>query len=201
MVMGNGVTERYKIAKEVFKTGICDASTHNTAMDTIDDLLATLGGGDPHWKTPVVNAAALPPLGNQPGDVRLTLDTFIMYVWNGVAWAPPAGSFPYETYSFGRAAAINNAYLRTVDGNPSNLTGYPMRKASTIVAFSVSVNIASICTVELYQNGIILPIDTLALNGLFNTKASGVAIAAGSNLACRINGGPAQRPIVSVLVI
>lgn len=200
MVTQNGFTDKYRIQKEVFRTGICDAYTHNAAMDTIDDLFATLGGGDPHWKTPVANAAALPLLGNQPGDARITLDTLIIYVWNGAAWVPPAGSSPYETYAFGRAAAISNAYLRTVDGNPSNLTGYPIRKASTIVAFSVAVNVASICTVELYQNGVVLPIDFLALNGVFNTKVSGVAIAAGSELACRILGGPAQRPVVSVLV-
>lgn len=42
--------------------------------------------GDAHWQGPVANAAALPPSGNNPGDVRVTLDTSFIWVWTGSAW-------------------------------------------------------------------------------------------------------------------
>jgi hypothetical protein len=42
--------------------------------------------GDQHWKSPVVNAAALPLTGNSIGDVRTELTTFAIYIWNGAAW-------------------------------------------------------------------------------------------------------------------
>lgn len=198
--MGKPETDKYGIPKESFGTGITDARTYNDAMDRIDELVATMGGGDPHWRTPVVNAGALPMFGNFTGDARVALDSMLTYFWNGAAWMVAPGAVPYETYLFGRNANISDAYLRTASGNPSNLTGYPVRNISTIVAFSISVAAASICTVELYQLGVLLPIDTLALNGTFNTKLSGVAIAPGSQLACRISGGPARRPEVAVIM-
>jgi hypothetical protein len=198
--MSKPETNNYRIPKESFGTGITDARTYNDAMDRIDELLGG-AGGDVHWREPVANVAALPPLGNAVGDARVTLDTLTIYFWNGLAWVTAPGSAPYETYLFGRAAAINNAYLRTVDGNPSNLTGYPMRKNSTVVAFSVAASAASVCTVEIYRSGApLVPIDTLVLNGIFATKMSGVAIPVGDQLSCRINGGPAQRPVVAVIV-
>lgn len=40
------------------------------------------GGGAPNYKAPVANAAALPLVGNTDGDVRVTLDTDEVYVWN-----------------------------------------------------------------------------------------------------------------------
>ena len=43
--------------------------------------------GSAFWKDPVPSAALLPSVGNMIGDVRLTIDTDIMYVWTGVAWA------------------------------------------------------------------------------------------------------------------
>lgn len=82
--MSSAHTTIWKLAKEVFTTGICDAKTHNEAMDHLDELLSSFG--DFHWKGPVANYAALPLAGNTNGDIRLTLDTLKMYVWNGVSW-------------------------------------------------------------------------------------------------------------------
>ncbi len=51
--------------------------------------------GSPFWKDPVINAAALPSLGNNNGDVRIALDSGIIYEWNGSSWvavASPGGS-------------------------------------------------------------------------------------------------------------
>lgn len=48
--------------------------------------------GDRHYKYPVANAAALSALtDHSPGDVRLTLDTFTQWVWNGSAWVSLGG--------------------------------------------------------------------------------------------------------------
>lgn len=44
--------------------------------------------GASNWKEPVADYAALPLVGNDIGDVRLTLDTFTIYTWNGFTWAP-----------------------------------------------------------------------------------------------------------------
>lgn len=38
------------------------------------------------WKDPVANYSALPLVGNTAGDVRATLDTSTLYVWNGTTW-------------------------------------------------------------------------------------------------------------------
>lgn len=43
-----------------------------------------------YWQTPVATASALPLLGNVDGDVRVTLDTNEIYVWDGVGWLPVA---------------------------------------------------------------------------------------------------------------
>ena len=38
------------------------------------------------WQAPVADVSALPLAGNQDGDVRITLDTYTLYIWNGAAW-------------------------------------------------------------------------------------------------------------------
>ena len=314
--MGETVTRNYEIPKEANDTGIADAPTFNAAMDWIDGLLAdgTIFG-DKHWRGPVADVASLPPSGNVVGDVRVTLDTFQLWVWNGSSWDlgssgalvyrgvwdatnPPAGGSPtladgvglkgdyyvvgaagvqdlgsgpidfnpadwavydgtiwqkadhtdavssvfgrlgaviaalgdyaaslvtndsgvagatvkealdtlaisslnFDTYSFGRPAPTTNAYLDTAGGVVSNLTGYPMHKNSIIRFVSVSVNATSTCTVEIYRSGSGTPIETLALNGTFATKVSTATISAGEQLSARILGGPAQRPVVTVIV-
>lgn len=55
----------------------------------------TSGGpsGDAHWKAPVANQAALPAVGNNQGDIRVTLDTGYIWEWNGSAWVLAA--IPY----------------------------------------------------------------------------------------------------------
>ncbi|WAC74564.1 shufflon system plasmid conjugative transfer pilus tip adhesin PilV [Roseateles sp. SL47] len=42
--------------------------------------------GSAFWKDPVATATALPATDNQPGDVRLTLDTSRAFSWTGSAW-------------------------------------------------------------------------------------------------------------------
>src|SRR5271167_2698151 len=40
----------------------------------------------PHWRSPVSEAAELPAVGNELGDVRVDEETFQMYIWHGAAW-------------------------------------------------------------------------------------------------------------------
>ena len=47
--------------------------------------------GSASWKDPVPTALDLPTIGNQPGDVRVTLDTDIIYVWSGSMWVAEGG--------------------------------------------------------------------------------------------------------------
>ena len=46
--------------------------------------------GSQYWKDPVANFAARPLVGNNIGDVRVTLDTSRAFEWNGAAWVPLA---------------------------------------------------------------------------------------------------------------
>ena len=194
-------TDNFNIPKEAFKTGITDARTFNAAMDWLDGLFAE-GAifGDKHWRGPVANVASLPAILNTPGDVRVTLDTFQLWVWNGSAWQLPLTSDKFETYVFARDANSTNAYLRMVDGIPSNLSGYPMFKASTVRFITVNTRTASNCTIEIYRSGSAVPIDTLVLNGTYAHKVSTAAIPAGEGLQCRVLGGPARTPTVTVIV-
>lgn len=97
--MGAPNTINFKIPRESLETGVADAPTFNAAMDLIDALLADgTAFGDKHWKGPVANFAALPvSVSNLVGDVRITLDTLQIWIWDGVAWQPGAsGALTYK---------------------------------------------------------------------------------------------------------
>ena len=68
--------------------GNVEGDLHNRLAEALEDILITQLGGT--WKAPVASAAFLPMIGNAPGDVRVTLDTSQMWVWNniGVVWVP-----------------------------------------------------------------------------------------------------------------
>lgn len=92
------------------------------------------------WQSPVATAAALPGLGNLPGDVKIALDTNAIYVWNGTAWilevtpgaSPPGGAngqIQYNNFgAFAGSAGLtyNSGTLALVVGGTitaSNFTG------------------------------------------------------------------------------
>jgi len=50
-----------------------------------------LGEASINYKSPVLTVASLPIVGNQLGDVRVALDTFNLYVWNGSSWIDQSG--------------------------------------------------------------------------------------------------------------
>lgn len=45
-----------------------------------------LVGGSDKWKDPVATSASLPSSGNSAGDVRIALDSKILYEWDGASW-------------------------------------------------------------------------------------------------------------------
>lgn len=46
------------------------------------------------WKNPVASASDLPPSDNNPGDAIITIDTDIIYIWNGSSWVTLASTIP-----------------------------------------------------------------------------------------------------------
>lgn len=56
-----------------------------------DPLYVTMQTVDTHWLAPVANSAALPTVGNNSGDARVTLDTSNVYIWTGAAWQVISG--------------------------------------------------------------------------------------------------------------
>lgn len=52
----------------------------------------TPAAGAPNYKPAVASSASLPTTGNTPSDMRITLDTFDIYVWDGAAWQLRSGS-------------------------------------------------------------------------------------------------------------
>lgn len=56
------------------------------------DVFIKLGqGGAVNYKQSVPNVASLPAVGNVQGDVRVTLDTSSLYIWDGTSWQLATG--------------------------------------------------------------------------------------------------------------
>lgn len=68
---------------------------------------------DPHWKAPVANAGALPG-GSDPGDIRLTLDTGILWIY----WGSPTNDWlPLREHEAWVAPTLLNSWT---DPNSAN---------------------------------------------------------------------------------
>ena len=82
--------------------------------------LPSFGAGS--WKAPVLTALALPMDGNQPGDVRVALDTDVLYIWTGAAWAAVAEADNGISALSGDGVAVGPGpavlTLATVNANP-----------------------------------------------------------------------------------
>lgn len=91
---------------------VADGDSLTTAIGDLDAALNTLSGAVSaiQWKAPVANFAALPGSGNTNGDVRLTLDTGLMYTWKSSvsAWLQ-SGTFKAPVATFASLPATNNA--------------------------------------------------------------------------------------------
>lgn len=79
-------------------------------------------GGAQQWKEPVANAAALPPTGNQNGDVRVTLNDQSIYVYkiSTLSWiqaATPAATSAITALNTDVAAVGPGAVIATIQPN------------------------------------------------------------------------------------
>jgi hypothetical protein len=87
-----------------------------------------------YWEAPVANFAAL-PAGVNTGEVRLALDTLLIYIWNGAAWAGFAAT----------AAVTTMAYA-----NGSESVGTDHRTFTAGTAWTVASN------VHVFRNGVLM---------------------------------------------
>ena len=120
--------------------GFGSSASSSLAAGT-DISLSTTGGittigYSGQWKDPVANMAALPAVGNTPGDARVTLDTDLVWIWNGTTWSASAGmgtvtavtaSSPLSSsggttphISLSQANTSTSGYLSNTDWNTFN---------------------------------------------------------------------------------
>lgn len=110
--MGGGPTESTDYSSNNYVT---DGDSLESAIGDLDTALASVSGAVTaiQWKAPAANFAALPASGNTDGDVRLTLDTRLIYTWKTsvTAWVQ-TGTFKAPVATFGSLPSSNN-----VDGD------------------------------------------------------------------------------------
>lgn len=101
--------------------------------------------GDPHWKTPVANSAALPASGNNSGDVRVTLDTGNLWEWNGSTWidktvtassSGPAGAVQFSNGSSGFNSNSSNFFWDNSNHRLGIKTSSPIGALHTVIGGS-----------------------------------------------------------------
>lgn len=112
------ITQRYlKPALGIPKTDL----TNNVqiSLGAADTAYQKPGPGIPasdlniRWRDPVANLAALPASGNTTGDVRLTVDTGIIYWWDSSAWIVASGSSNMTFTKFSGTGAGGESVLAT----------------------------------------------------------------------------------------
>lgn len=110
--MGGGPADSTEFSSNTYVT---DGDSLETAIGDLDAAVAAVSGvvGAISWKAPVANFAALPASGNTDGDVRLTLDTRLIYTWKTsvTAWVE-TGTFKAPVATFASLPSSNN-----VDGD------------------------------------------------------------------------------------
>ncbi len=88
------------------------------------------GVAAPTWQDAVGSIAALPPTGNNLGDIRLETTTFGIYAWDGAAWVLASGGG-------GGGGTVTSASVVTANGfsgSVANATTTPAITLSTTVA-------------------------------------------------------------------
>jgi len=178
----------------------------------LDDLLGLFGST--HWKAPVANAAALPAVGNTTGDVRLTLDTFTIYAWDGSNWIAIAGPGTVDVeYLFTRKVRVpNNGELYLTAGEVNcRQAGVTVMSATSLSGISVRVNAADAARdydVEVVKDSsaaIPALLGSLTLNNVLHNERDDLAVSlsAGDEWGVRVKktGGPAGRSAFRNIVV
>lgn len=128
--------------------------------------------GDRHWQAPVATAFDLPTNGNQAGDVRVALDTGVMYLWTGSAWIEEV--VPGATPPGGSDTQVQFNHVGAFAGSP-NLTfnGVTLTAAGLNTGFTQgSVAFMGMAGNYAQNNNDLFWDDT---NGYFGVKLAGVA--------------------------
>lgn len=137
-------------------------------------------------KDPVANSAALPLTGNQDGDMRVTLDTHDLYVWNegGSSWDLISGGGGGGITSLNSQIGSSQSFATGTTGtdvaisSSSNVHTLNIPNASASARGVINTSSQSIGGLKNFLNGI-------SLNGLesegsstvvLNDNASGTAI-------------------------
>lgn len=130
--------------------------------------------GSASWKAPVPTYTALPYVGNNPGDVRVTLDTDDLYVWTGSAWQSVEGSSGVTSLN-GIMGAVSIVAGSGITVTPS---GQNIAIAATSSGSVTSVSVATANGLAGSSSGGSTPILTLSTTVTGILKGDGTAISA-----------------------
>jgi hypothetical protein len=74
--------------------------------------------GKTGWRSPVANVGALPTTGNRDGDVRITLDTLVPYVWDAgaLSWGVLGGALDLSETT-ARETELHKQFVRSTIGS------------------------------------------------------------------------------------
>ena len=129
--------------------------------------------GSPSWKKPVANTAALPLTGNGNGDVRVTLDTDSIYIWNGVSWVIASGG------GGGVTSVTASGPLASSGGTTPNITIQNADATHTGALTSTDWN-----TFNNKQNALTLGnLTDVGTDGITITGGTGAVIGSGTSIA------------------
>lgn len=95
----------------ILASTIVSTAVNSFSADVNSDIAGVRG---PNWRDPVASAASLPTTNNNLGDVRLAVDTFTFYAWDGNSWEESAAS------GVGIGGAVSGAATNSLlfsDGN------------------------------------------------------------------------------------
>lgn len=110
--------------------------------------LPSFGAGS--WKSPALTALALPLDGNLPGDVRVALDTDILYIWTGSMWSAATTESNGITALSGDGVAIGPGpavlTLASVNANPG---AFGSANSSTVITANAKGLITALGTVSI----------------------------------------------------
>lgn len=110
--------------------------------------LPSFGAGS--WKGPVFTALSLPMDNNQPGDVRVALDTDILYIWTGAFWAAATTSSNGITALTGDGVAVGpGPAVLTLATVNANVGAYGSANSSVIITANAKGLITAVGTIAI----------------------------------------------------
>jgi hypothetical protein len=110
-------------------------------------------------------------------------------VLNGVA-----GNEKY-VFACGRNKSTSDSYLNSIDGTPTNVAGFVLFTAATLVGISVSTNGAETYDIHVRKNGVVTDLATLVVAAVAKESGSfNVAFAAEDEVQVYLEGTGVNKP-------